>query len=149
MIDTFVSQYPASLDLRTIFVTRIALCEGRGVHDGHGEPAVTGNPLFSDLLKHRVTFYRTRLPSYASVVHPGGAPEWVVRKWMDVSVRPETAADRMPASAPIPKSIEEDLRRLKSAPSTEDEAVASLLGLFGEDITAELDDLVDDLTYPV
>jgi hypothetical protein len=68
---------------------------------------------------------------------------------MDVSVRPETAADRMPASAPIPKSIEEDLRRLKSAPSTEDEAVASLLGLFGEDITAELDDLVDDLTYPV
>lgn len=111
-------------------------------------PAVTGNPLFSDLLRHRVTFYRTRLPSYAGVVHPGGAPEWVVRKWMDVSVRPETAADRMPASAPIPKSIEEDLRRLKSAPSTEDEAVASLLGLFGEDFT-ELDDLVDDLTYPV
>jgi len=112
------------------------------------EPAVTGNPLFSDLLKHRVTFYRTRLPAYASVVHPGGAPEWVVRKWMDVSVTPETAAERMPANAPIPKSIEEDLRRLRSSPSTEDDAVAGLLGLFGGDLAPDVDDLVDDLIYP-
>jgi len=61
--------------------------------------------------------------------------EWVVSKWMDVSVKPETAAERMPTSAPIPKSIEEDLDRLKSLPSTEDEAVAGLLDLFGDDFT--------------
>ncbi len=112
------------------------------------EPAVAANPLFSDLLKHKVTFYRTKLPAYASVVHPGGAPEWVVRKWMDVSVTPEPAAERMPAGAPIPKSIEEDLHKLKSRPSTEDEAVTGLLDLLGDDITVDVNDLVDDLTYP-
>jgi len=109
------------------------------------EPAVTSNPLFSELLKHRVTFYRTKLPAYASVVHPGGAPEWVVRKWMDVSIKPDTAAARMPTSAPIPKAIEEDLGRLRSSPSTDDEAVAGLLDLFGEELAAD----VDEVIYPM
>jgi hypothetical protein len=102
------------------------------------ESAIINNVLFNELLKHKVTFYRTRLPAYASVVHPGGAPEWVVRKWMDVRVKPETAADRMPVSAPIPWPIKEDLTRMRSAPSTGDEAIASLLDLFG-----------DELLYPV
>ncbi len=110
--------------------------------------AVTSNPLFSELLKYKVTFYRTKLPSYASVVHPGGAPDWVVRKWMDVSVKPDTATARMPRTSPIPKPIEDDLRRLKSPPSSTDEAVASLLDILGDDLSADVDDLIDDLTYP-
>jgi len=111
------------------------------------DPAVAANPLFAELLKYKVTFYRTKLPTYASVVHPGGAPEWVVRKWMDVSVKPDTAAARMPSSAPIPKPIEDDLRRLKATPSTEDEAVASLLDILDEDLIPDIADLLGDLTY--
>jgi hypothetical protein len=104
---------------------------------------VTSNPLFSDLLTHKISFYRTKLPNYATVVHPGGAPEWVVRKWMDVSVRPEGATERMPADAPIPGAIAGDLARLKSVPTTQDDAIANLLDL-GEDEVA-----LEDLIYPV
>jgi hypothetical protein len=60
---------------------------------------------------------------------------------MDVSVKPETAAERMPAVAPIPKSIEEDRHKLKSRPSAEDEAVAGLLDLLGDDVTFDVNDL--------
>jgi hypothetical protein len=42
--------------------------------------AVKANALFSELLKRKVTFYRTALPAYESIVHHGGAPEWIVRK---------------------------------------------------------------------
>jgi hypothetical protein len=96
------------------------------------EPTVTSNSLFSVLLKRKVTFYRIKLPSYASIVHPGGWPEWVVRKWMDIKIRPDRAAERMPKTAPIPKPIEDDLRRIRSVPATEDEVIAALLGLFSE-----------------
>jgi len=109
------------------------------------KPLIASNPLFSEFLKHRLTFYRTKLPAYASVVHPGGAPEWVVRKWMDVSVRPDLAAARMPLGAPIPKPIQDDLGRLRVSPSTQDEAVAGLLDLFGDEFAADFSDLI----YPV
>ena len=109
------------------------------------EHSVTSNPLFSDLMAHKVTFYRTKLPAYAGVVHPGGAPDWVVRKWMDTSIKPGTADARMPVGAPIPKLIKDDLARLKSSPSSDDEAVAGLLDLFGDDFEADLDDMI----YPV
>ena len=111
-------------------------------------PAVAANPLFAELLRYNVTFYRTKLPSYASVVHPGGAPEWLVRKWMGVTVKPETPAASMPSSAPIPKPIEDDLRTLKTTPSTEDEAVTSLLDILDEELIPDIDDLLGDLTYP-
>ena len=104
---------------------------------------VKNNPLFSDLLAHKISFYRTKVPNYASVVHPGGAPEWVVRKWMDASVKPDGAAARMPADEPIPKAIEDDLARLKGTPRTQDDAVADLLDL--EESHVDLDDLI----YPV
>ncbi len=107
------------------------------------EPAVKSNALFSDLFAHKISFYRTKLPNYASIVHPGGAPEWVVRKWMDVSVKPEGAAERMPVDAPIPKKIEDDLARLKGTPKSQDDAIAELLDLDESDVD------LDDLMYPV
>jgi len=64
---------------------------------------------------------------------------------MDISVRPEIAAARMPVSAPIPKSIEEDLARLKTQPKSSDQAIADLLDVFEEEFAADL----EDLTYPV
>jgi hypothetical protein len=109
------------------------------------EHSVTNNRLFSDLMAHRVTFYRTKLPTYASVVHPGGAPDWVVRKWMGVSIRPDIADARMPVDAPIPELIKDDLARLMSSPSTDDEAVAGLLDLLGDDVETDLDDMI----YPL
>jgi hypothetical protein len=109
------------------------------------KPAVTSNSMFSDLLNRKVTFYRTRLPAYASVVHPGGAPDWVVSKWMDLSVRPGAPSAPMPAGAPVPKPIEDDLKRLKSSPSSDRDAVVGLLDLFGEEFAANL----DELSYPI
>jgi hypothetical protein len=106
---------------------------------------VKSNSLFADLLARGVTFYRSKLPNYASIVHPGGAPEWVVRKWMDISVKPQTATAQMPVRSPIPKAIEEDLKRLKRPPQSQDEAIAGLLDLFEEDLVFE----PDDLLYPL
>jgi hypothetical protein len=61
---------------------------------------------------------------------------------MDLSVKPEGATERMPADAPIPEAIKGDLARLKSAPKSQDNAIADLMDL-GE---AEL---LDDLIYPL
>ena len=64
---------------------------------------------------------------------------------MDTSVRPEIAAARKPAGAPIPKVIEQDLARLKNPPKSQDQAIADLLGLFEGESAVD----VDDLIYPV
>src|SRR5207247_4640236 len=48
------------------------------------ENMVGSNPLFADMLARKITFYRQKLPPYASVIHQGGAPEWVVARWLDV-----------------------------------------------------------------
>jgi hypothetical protein len=44
------------------------------------EQNIRANPLFSDLLAKSVTFYRTNLPAYSSIIHPGGGPSAVRRK---------------------------------------------------------------------
>ncbi len=102
-------------------------------------PAIKDNALFRDLLNDRVTFYRVKLPPYASIVHPGGAPEWVVKRWMDTSVKPEKATGHSPTGAPIPQPIQEDLAKLKQAPATEDDAIAGLLGILDEKLQLEPD----------
>ena len=51
----------------------------------------------------------------------------------------------MPVGAPIPQLIKDDLARLKSSPSTDDEAVAGLLDLLGDDVAADLDGMI----YPL
>ena len=48
------------------------------------ENMVGANPLFADMLARKITFYRQKMPAYASVIHQGGAPEWVVARWLDV-----------------------------------------------------------------
>ena len=79
--------------------------------------AVNSNPLFSDLLKNNVTFYRQSLPLYASVIHLGGAPNWIVRQWLallkgevpDVDLGPSEA---VPAPAPLMELIGKDYARV-------------------------------------
>jgi hypothetical protein len=96
------------------------------------DAVVKSNALFSELLVQKITFYRTNLPSYALVVHPGGAPEWVVRKWMDVLRRPELAdvGDlKKPESAPMFEAIRKDFAQLKRTRATPDDVLADLLDI--------------------
>ncbi len=92
--------------------------------------AVKANSLFAGLLSSSVTFYQSQLPPYASVVHQGGAPEWVVSSWLDslsgrrVAVREEWSPDRMP----MLRMIGESLARLPEASRSKDETIVSLLG---------------------
>jgi hypothetical protein len=99
------------------------------------EAAVQANPLFAQLLKNKVTFYRTTLPSYAVIVHPGGAPEQVVRNWIS-SLKKRGTGELQPhetrtEETPMLKLIEEDLSKIKELPDTSEEAVLSLM-----DVTA-------------
>ncbi len=95
------------------------------------ESAVKSNRLFSELLKHKLTFYRMILPSYAAIIHPGGAPEQVIRNWMR-ALRHEPAAGKQKRAkveaTPVFKLIEEDLARISGeVPGTADDAVVSLM----------------------
>src|SRR6185436_20372295 len=43
---------------------------------------VEANSLMKAFLDCGVEFYRDRLPDYSLLLHPGGAPEWVVTAWV-------------------------------------------------------------------
>lgn len=43
---------------------------------------VQKNNLFADFLAKKISFYRRKVPRYSLVLHPGGAPDWVVRAWL-------------------------------------------------------------------
>jgi hypothetical protein len=96
---------------------------------------VRANSLFSSLLDRQVSFYRTRLPSYASVIHPGGAPEWILTKWLSV-LQGEKASDQettLVTSYPALALVKQDLERLDHLEASRDEAVADLLDVLERD----------------
>ena len=82
-----------------------------------------------------MSFYRTKLPRYAAVIHPGGAPDWVVKKWMlaltgkSGRTTPQQVAE-MVEETPVVKLIGQDLSRIGEQPSSADDVVASLLDTF-------------------
>jgi hypothetical protein len=80
---------------------------------------VTANSLLSDMLAKGVTFYRTRLPRYATLVHPGGTPDWVVRAWLDAAARARATGI---ADQQIAQMIDSDL----AAVDREDKTVSEL-----------------------
>src|SRR5687768_7974268 len=49
---------------------------------GTTKTAVAGHLLFSRMLAKGVTFLRTKLPPYATLLHQGGAPNWLAREWL-------------------------------------------------------------------
>jgi hypothetical protein len=81
------------------------------------------------MLTKKVSFYRTQLPSYAQVVHPGGAPEWLVLDWMDLLRNPKRVEEREKKRTryPILKLIEKDLARVAQTESNRDEALQQLM----------------------
>ena len=58
------------------------------------------------MLAKGVAFYRTQLPPYATLVHPGGTPDWVIKAWLDATAR-ESALGI--AEQQIAKMIDTDL----------------------------------------
>jgi hypothetical protein len=113
--------------------------------------AVHSNGLFGELLKGDVTFYRPPTPLYANVVHPGGAPEWVVAKWL-AAIEAKAAAPKRQeqpqghqpiptegAGAPSKETVStqpkmlgllaDDLQRLKKRPRSKEETVLELLNI--------------------
>jgi hypothetical protein len=113
-------------------------------------PVVQSNTFFSQLLAKEVTFYRTQLPRYALVIHPGGAPEWVVKKWLTRQAQAERPdeTERSPAeSAAVAQLIESDVANLSPASpglvaaASPQDVVSRLLNLFEhEDETEEQQD---------
>ena len=94
---------------------------------------VPKHALFGDMLARSVAFYR-EVPAYTAVIHPGGAPEWLVSRWLqDLRGGGEAVeAGRKPAVRPaVVGRIGEDLKRL-GAPSgaqTTEELIALLLDI--------------------
>jgi len=110
---------------------------------------VASNSLFNDFLQKKVSFYRTTLPSYAGVIHPGGAPNWLLRLWIEKLqidlglAQPGTGRDTS-KSAVIPSAIENDIRRLGTAARSDDDPLVAFLSLLDAQPLA-----ATDITYPV
>lgn len=107
------------------------------------QKAVLANPLFNDLLTTGVTFYRRQLPPYASIVHPGGAPGWTVKLWLDL-LRGQKDLPKAVVEATqdleVVKRLREDLLRLPSDGRTPDEAVQALFQLNATELATILAD---------
>jgi hypothetical protein len=102
---------------------------------------VRANSLFSELFANQVTFYRTMLPKYASVIHPGGAPEWSVRNWLQVLAVPEGAGEQAPETFETLVKITEDLDRLGQPNASLVDKITDLMDILSED---EFETLVED-----
>src|SRR6185312_13614450 len=100
-----------------------------------------------------VSFYRTSLPTYASVIHPGGAPNWLLRSWIEKlradmrtgEVIGEGAVTAKPVVATIPKPIEDDIHRLGIGAVSGDEPLSAFLDLLDAEPARD----VTDVNYPV
>ena len=93
---------------------------------------IAGNRLFAELLARKITFYRTQLPRYALVIQPGGAPEWVVRHWLEIITgrQPSTEKTKRVSRSPIVREMRKDLRRVGHAPASIDDTLANLMDAF-------------------
>jgi hypothetical protein len=105
--------------------------------------AVKSNPLFSDLLKNKVTFYRTSLPPYAAVIHPGGAPSWVVRQWLALLKGDSPGAEHGPTEesvlppGPLMELIARDFAKVGEAAESPEDAAIGLMEAAVENAEAE------------
>lgn len=95
---------------------------------------VRSDAFFGSLLDAKVSFYQTRLPAYALLIHPGGAPEWVVNAW--VTSLAKAAETAPPTAAPAPPSaMGVDVAKLPSAERTAMDTVRELLDKFSKRAT--------------
>ena len=105
--------------------------------------AVESNPLFSDLLARKIAFYRTKLPLYSMVIHPGGAPDWVVKGWVrETSKRVAEGSPKPATISSVVGLIEDDLWRLRLGETGPDQTLVELLDAENEKL-----DLPEDSSY--
>ena len=105
------------------------------------QAAVGSHSLFNDFLQRRVTFYRTQLPAYAAVVHPGGAPPWILSLWLDLVRGTEPRPGQLEAAQQQQayREFAEGVRELAGPPMSLADTMAALLardperGVVGED----------------
>jgi hypothetical protein len=90
---------------------------------------VSKNLLMGQLLSSKVAFYRTQMPAYAMLLHPGGAPEWVIKAWVKGGSPPT-------ATPPMPEEIAADLAKLATRAKTPMDLVRDLLDKFSEPLAA-------------
>lgn len=115
------------------------------VRQGHiTNSLLTGHPVFGAMLRQNVPFYRTDLPTYASLLHPGGAPEWATTALLSAAANKPTPAAEFVAESPVVSLLANDLRKVDVTGKTFDEIVAQL---FGDNYKAVLDVLGDSHTY--
>jgi hypothetical protein len=91
-------------------------------------PAISGNSLFAAMLARGVSFYRRALPPYAAVIHPGGAPEWLLNRWIKMARDPKREAERTELAARIPV-FQQLLNDIGQVPltATDEDAVQGLV----------------------
>jgi len=98
---------------------------------------VTSNALFSDFLAKGVTFYRKTLPAYALLVHPGGAPEWVVEMWLKAATT-AAQAEATPID-PVVKMLTSDAEQVETSGRTFNDILRELLDHLTEHPTLNLE----------
>jgi hypothetical protein len=69
---------------------------------------------------------------YASVIHPGGAPEWVVKQWVTLLTSKPKSADelqrkRAALAAPLLRLISGDLAKRVEGDETAEDSIVSLM----------------------
>ena len=106
------------------------------------QTSVRSNSLFADLLSQQVTFYRTRLPRYSTVIHPGSAPEWVVKAWLKALRSEEEASEEELKKRPrMLELIDDHLGRVEQSSHSDEETVLDLLDVYEPD---EFESLLED-----
>lgn len=114
------------------------------------EASVKANPLFADLLARKIAFYRTKLPAYASVVQTGGAPEWVVTRWIDIltgRVKATETETKLNEKTPFLTLLQQDLPQVAKAEATTQETVIALLDVEQKSRTEVENELVEYEPY--
>ncbi len=106
------------------------------------QAAVGSHSLFKDLLQRRVTFYRTQLPAYAGVVHPGGAPQWILSLWLNLARGTEHLPGQLQEAQQLKayQVVAEGVRELKDPPPSLGDAMAALLEKGSERVEVDEDD---------
>jgi hypothetical protein len=118
--------------------------------------AIASHSLFADLLKQNIAFYRRKVPAYAAVIHPGGAPEWVVASWLKDLREPKSVEPTAPVGgaqsaepAPVVSQIAKDIQRLAQLTGSNDEVIARLLDIDDEDKPSIGEEADVGMSYPV
>jgi len=80
-------------------------------------------------LRSKITFYRTKLPAYANVIHPGGAPEWAVKQWIEfLQKKPEETAQRLfKYRFPTLALMEKDFQQVVQKEISVDDTISELI----------------------